>query len=152
MLLKNIKDRTRRHLKIVADNKINDEQIDEIIENGQANDVIKQALFVNNMEEMMKDIKNRHEEIMKLEQSVLEIHELFKDLSNLVDLQQESLDIIEQRVKSSNNYVKAGATKIVKAHDYAKKTRKRKCCLLIIFLMILLAILFTVLLPTLGNA
>ncbi len=33
---------------------------------------------------------------MRLEQQVVEVYELFKDLATLVDLQQESLDVIEQ--------------------------------------------------------
>jgi len=34
------------------------------------------------------DIEERHKGIMKLEQQVLEVFELFRDLATLVDLQQ----------------------------------------------------------------
>jgi hypothetical protein len=49
-----------------------------------------------------------HSQILKLEQSVNEIFELFKDLSQLVDLQQESLDVIQHKVQSSKRHAQKG--------------------------------------------
>ena len=35
---------------------------------------------------------------------VLEVHELFQNLATLVDLQQESLDVISNRISQAKNY------------------------------------------------
>jgi hypothetical protein len=41
--------------------------------------------------------------ILKLEQQVLEVHALFQDLATLVDLQQESLDVISNRISQAGS-------------------------------------------------
>jgi t-SNARE complex subunit (syntaxin) len=138
-----LQERTRRQLKIV-DSKISDEEIEKIVDSGQANDVIKQALLSDNLQSVVRDIEERHLDILKLERQVLEVYELFRDLATLVDLQQETLDVIENRIQKSTQYVKDAEKELVKAADYQDKARQRKCCCLIIALGILVAILVPV--------
>jgi len=63
-----LQERTRRQLKIV-DSEISDEDIEKIVESGQANDVIKQALISDNLQNVVRDIEERHLDILKLEKT-----------------------------------------------------------------------------------
>jgi len=57
---------------------------------------------------------------------VLEIHELFRDLATLVDLQQESLDVIENRILHAKNYTVKAEKELVEANEYQNKARAVK--------------------------
>lgn len=139
-----LQERTRRQLKIV-DNKISDEDVEKIVASGQAEGVIKQVLISENLQDVVRDIEDRHLDILKLERQVLEVYELFKDLATLVDIQQESLDVIENRIGKAKDYVEKAEGQLAEAEVYQKRTRKKQCCLLILLLAILIAILAPVL-------
>jgi len=147
----NLQDRTRRQLKIV-DSKISDDEIERIVESGQANDVIKQALISENLQEVVRDIEERHLDILKLEQQVLEVYELFRDLATLVDLQQESLDVIENRISRARDYAEKAEVQLQEAEQYQTKARKRKCMILIVLLIILIVILAPILATQLSKS
>ena len=139
--------RTKRELKIV-DAELTEEEVDDIVESGRAQDVIKQALVSENLQDVVRVIEERHADIMRLEQQVLEIYELFRDLAVLVDLQQESLDVIENRIMHAKNYTEKAEVELQEAEEYQKKARNRRCCIL----MVLLVIVAVILGPTLGKS
>jgi len=139
-----LQERTRRQLKIV-DSEISDEDVEKIVESGQANDVIKQALISDNLQSVVRDIEERHLDILKLEKQVLEVYELFRDLATLVELQQESLDVIENRIQHARDYTVQAEKELQSAEVYQSKARKRMCCLLFLLLGILIAVLAPVL-------
>jgi len=142
--------RTRREIKIV-DSNLSDSQIESIIESGRAQDVIKEALISDNLRNTVQQIEERHLDILKLERQVLEIYELFRDLATLVDLQQESLDVIENRILKAKDYSEKAEVELHEAEEYQKKARAKRCCLLFLLLGILVAILAPVLLTQLKN-
>jgi t-SNARE complex subunit (syntaxin) len=139
-----LQERTRRQLKIV-DSKISDEDIEKIVASGQAEGVIKQVLISETLQDVVRDIEDRHLDILKLERQVLEVYELFKDLATLVDIQQESLDVIENRVAKAKDYVEKGEKELQQAEIYQKKSRKKQCCLIIILLCALIALIAPIL-------
>jgi len=139
-----LQERTRRQLKIV-DSEISDEDIEKIVESGQANDVIKQALISDNLQNVVRDIEERHLDILKLEKQVLEVYELFRDLATLVELQQESLDVIETRITAARDYTVQAEKELHSAENYQTKARRRQCCLLMLLLGVLVAVLAPVL-------
>jgi syntaxin 1B/2/3 len=139
--------RTRREIRIV-DSDLTEAEIDDIVDSGRAQDVIKQALVSDNLQDVVRVIEERHADILKLEQQVLEIYELFRDLATLVDLQQESLDVIENRIMHAKNYTEKAEVELQEAEEYQRKARSRRCCCL----LIILGILAVVLAPTLSTA
>jgi len=139
--------RTRREIKIV-DASLSDAAVDQIVESGRAQDVIKEALISDNLQNVVQEIEERHLDILKLEHQVLEIYELFRDLATLVDLQQESLDVIENRILKAKNYTEKAEVELNEAEEYQKKARARRCCLL----MIILGVLVAILLPSINSA
>lgn len=147
----NLQDRTRRQLKIVDAN-ITDEDVEKIVSSGQANGVIKKALISENIQDVVRDIEERHLDILKLEKQVQEVVELFKDLATLVDIQQESLDIIENRITNAKAYTERAEVELKHAETYQKKARNKRCCILFMLLAILIAILAPILSSVLGSA
>jgi len=141
-----LQDRTRRQLKIV-DKDITDDEVEKIVESGKAQEVIKQALISDDLEDVVRDIEERHQDILKLERQVLEVYELFRDLAQLVDLQQDSLDVIDARIQSAKNYTEKAEVELTEAEDYQKKARKRQC----IILAIVIGVLVVILAPTLST-
>jgi len=138
---KNLQERTKRQLKIV-DEKLTDEEAEALVDSGQAQEVIKQALISENLLDAVAEVEERHVEILKLERQVQEVFELFKDLATLVDLQQESLDVIDSRIQNSKAYIAKGEQELVKAEASQKSARSKRCCLFIILIGILCAIIF----------
>ena len=105
------------------------------------------------------DVQERHRDITRLETSIAELHQLFLDMSVLVEAQGELLDQIEFTVSQSVNYTgkvrtaqphadscwpheaPACATQAVEelrtANKYQKKVRKKMCCVICIILVII---------------
>jgi len=147
----NLQERTRRQLKIV-DSTISDDEIEKIVSSGQANGVIKKVLISENIQDVVRDIEERHLDILKLETQVLEVYELFKDLATLVDIQQESLDVIENRITNAKAYTEKAEVELKSAENYQKKARNKQCCLLLLFLAILIAVIAPILANALGDS
>jgi syntaxin 1B/2/3 len=137
------RNRDARMLRTI-DPSIDDQRAEEIVDSGQVSQILSQALVSDDLQDAVRGIEERHVEILKLEQQVIGINELFKDLATLVDLQQESLDVIENRIIHAENYAKKGEEELDSAAIYAAKARRRMCifcfCILILGL-ILLAVL-----------
>lgn len=131
-----LQERTRRQLKIVNKD-ITDDEVEKIVSSGRANGFIAELLISENLEEVVRDIEERHLGILQLERQVLEVYELFKDLATLVDIQQESLDVIENRIGKAKAYVEGGEIQLQQAEVYQQKARRKRVCLLIILLVIL---------------
>jgi t-SNARE complex subunit (syntaxin) len=135
-----IQDRTRRQIKYV-DPKLPDNLVQEIIQSGQAQDVILTGLT----EDVVQDIQARHNDVLRLERDILEVHELFRDLATLVDLQQESLDIIETRIANAKNYTEQAAEELEVAVTHQNAARKKSCCLFIVLVAIVMVIVAPIL-------
>ncbi|VDM20986.1 unnamed protein product [Hydatigera taeniaeformis] len=72
----------------------------------------------------LSEIEARHQDIIKLEQSIKELHDMFQDLATLVDSQQETIDKIEYNVDQAKDYIETAKTDVEKAVVYQKKSRK----------------------------
>lgn len=71
-----------------------------------------------------EDITARHNDIMKLEKSIKELHDMFIDMATLIEQQGDKIDRIENHVQSSAAYVEQGRTQIKNAGLYQDKARK----------------------------
>ena len=136
----------KRQIKVVLPD-MSDEKVQEIIDSGKSAEVVQQALVSDNLQETVRMIEERHDEILKLERQVREIFELFNDLATLVDLQQESLDVISVNISNARRKVEDAEVVLVEARRYQVKARNRKicCCLLVLCIIAVVVVLPTVL-------
>jgi len=98
----------------------------------------------------LADIQERHKDITRLETSIQELHQLFLDMSVLVESQGELLDQIEYTVGQSVNYTGKAIEELRTANKYQKKIRKKMCCIIVV-IIIVVAILIAAIVPNLGG-
>ncbi|KAI9216857.1 t-SNARE [Blastocladiella britannica] len=90
----------------------------------------------------LQDIQERHQDIIKIEKSILELHQLFVDMSVLVAQQGELLNQIDSHVSKAVEYTEQGVEELKEANVIQKKSRKRMCIL--IFCLVVLAVVIGV--------
>ena len=86
------------------------------------------AIISDDLDEALHEIEERHKSILSLEKQVLEIYQLFQDLATLVDLQQETLDVIELRVRTAKDYTAESVEQLKKGEAYQIKANKVSEC------------------------
>lgn len=138
------KERITRQVKIVNPEATQDE-IDEALESG--NTQVFAGQILDQKHKAAKDallyIENRHREILRLEQSIRELHQLFVDMAVLVEAQGELIDQIEFNVSQSVAYTKKTNEELRTANKLQKKSRKKMfilICLLVVVLIIVLVL------------
>lgn len=137
-----LKQRIARQAQIIKPD-ITEEQIEKIAQDPQS--FMQGAMLNRQVIDVIADIEEKHARIMEIERAVHYINELFHDLSTLVQLQQEHLDLIENNVQDTKNMTTKGEEDIKDAQTYAAKSRRTQCCIVMVLVVILLAILFPVL-------
>nr|1L4A_B Chain B, S-SYNTAXIN [Doryteuthis pealeii] len=71
----------------------------------------------------LADIEARHADIMKLETSIRELHDMFMDMAMLVESQGEMIDRIEYNVEAAVDYIETAKVDTKKAVKYQSKAR-----------------------------
>eukprot|EP01132_Coremiostelium_polycephalum_P005037 gene5037-6268_t len=81
-------------------------------------------------------IQEREEGIKQIEQSIVEINEIFLDLSNLVAEDGVRLNNIEANIESSHLNVKEGVQELHQASKYQRSSRTKMCWLALILIVV----------------
>ncbi|XP_021695762.1 syntaxin-1A isoform X4 [Aedes aegypti] len=120
------KGRIQRQLEITGRATTN-EELEEMLEQGNSA-VFTQGIIMETQQakQTLADIEARHADIIKLENSIRELHDMFMDMAMLVESQGELVDRIEYHVEQSGNYVAQGQQELVQANKYMSKARKKK--------------------------
>ncbi|RKO97242.1 hypothetical protein CXG81DRAFT_15985 [Caulochytrium protostelioides] len=87
----------------------------------------------------LQDIQDRHHDILRIEQSIIELQQLFMDMAVLVAAQGEMINQIEVHVNDAVETTEAGVQALKKAVKTQKASRKKMCCIMICLIGILLA-------------
>ncbi|CAH1404618.1 unnamed protein product [Nezara viridula] len=139
------KGRIQRQLEITGRTTTN-EELEEMLEQGNPA-VFTQGIIMETQQakQTLADIEARHADIIKLENSIRELHDMFMDMAMLVESQGELIDTIQYNVENSVDAVLEGKGELILAEDYQKKARQKKIYIiicLIVFLLILTILLF----------
>ncbi|CAB1341619.1 unnamed protein product [Coregonus sp. 'balchen'] len=94
----------------------------------------------------LNEIETRHTEIIKLENSIRELHDMFVDMAMLVESQGEMIDRIEYNVEHSVDFVERAVSDTKKAVKYQSQARKKK-----LMIIVCCTILGVVLASTIGG-
>ncbi|XP_031779121.1 syntaxin-1A-like [Nasonia vitripennis] len=110
------------------------------------------SLFVDNIlaetklaQQQLSDIETRHNELQKLEKSIVEVRDIFLEMAFLVERQGEQLNCVEYFASKATDDVDSGRDRLIKANEKRNKHRMRKMkialivciIIIIIFLMII---------------
>ncbi|KAG8432079.1 hypothetical protein GDO86_018830 [Hymenochirus boettgeri] len=142
---KNVK-RIKRQLEITG-HVVTDEQFDEMLESGQTDvftcNILKDTQVTK---QALNEIEARHEEIVKLEKSIVELHDMFMYLAMEVEAQGETINNIEKNILQSADHVENAREQLNQAVDNKQKARKKKIyiAICVLILLVILAIIITV--------
>jgi len=131
------KGRIQRQLDI-AGKQVDSDQLEDMIESGNPA-IFTQGIITDTQQakQTLADIEARHNDIMKLETSIRELHDMFMDMAMLVESQGEMVDRIEYNVEHAKEYVDRAVADTKKAVQYQSKARRKKFCIFIAVLVLL---------------
>ncbi|XP_037046920.1 syntaxin-1A isoform X5 [Bradysia coprophila] len=118
------KGRIQRQLEITGRTTTN-EELEEMLEQGNSA-VFTQGIIMETQQakQTLADIEARHADIIKLENSIRELHDMFMDMAMLVESQGEMIDRIEYHVEHAMDYVQTATQDTKKALKYQSKARR----------------------------
>ena len=105
---------------------------------GDASDSIRNAY---------ENVVSKYQDVLVLEASVVELHQMFLDFALLTEEQGELLDQIEHQVKAAHEYIEEGNGYMEKAIETQKSIRKKQCCI-IITVFVIIAIIVAIVIGT----
>jgi len=119
------KSRIQRQLEITGRTTTN-EELEDMLEQGNPA-VFTQGIIMDTAaaKQTLADIEARHADIIKLETSIKELHDMFMDMAMLVDSQGEMIDRIEYHVEHAVDYVQTATQDTKKALKYQSKARRK---------------------------
>ncbi|KAJ7561988.1 hypothetical protein O6H91_03G051300 [Diphasiastrum complanatum] len=137
------KETIERRYYTVTGKQADDEVIEHIIETGESETFLQKAIQEQGrgqVIETIREIQERHDAVKEIEKNLLDVHQIFLDMSVLVDSQGEVLDIIEDQVNRASSFVQKGTTQLFVAKKHQRNTRKWTIIGIILLLIIIVAI------------
>jgi len=89
----------------------------------------------------VRRIREKHNDIQRLEQSIAEVALMFQEVAILIDAQGELLDSVEGNVQSTVAHTGKAEKELVTTTKIQRNTRKWNCCLLVCMCLVALAVL-----------
>lgn len=132
------KARIQRQLEITG-RSTTTEEVEEMLESGNPA-IFTQGIMTDTQQakQTLADIEARHADIIKLESSIRELHDMFMDMAMLVESQGEMIDRIEFHVSGALEYVEEAVKDTKKAMEYQRKARRKQLCIFICILILLI--------------
>ncbi|XP_005986912.1 syntaxin-1A isoform X1 [Latimeria chalumnae] len=119
------KGRIQRQLEITGRTTTN-EELEDMLESGNPAIFTSGIIMDSNItKQALNEIETRHSEIIKLENSIRELHDMFMDMAMLVESQGEMVNSIERNVLNSTDYIEHATSETKKAVTYQTKSRRK---------------------------
>ncbi|KAG7462048.1 hypothetical protein MATL_G00198400 [Megalops atlanticus] len=133
------KGRIQRQLEITG-KATTDEELEEMLESGNAAVFTAGIVDSGISKQALSEIEARHKDIVRLESSIKELHDMFVDIAMLVENQGDIVDNIESQVSKTEDHIAVAKAETKKAVRYQSKARK-KVVILVIVVVVLLSLL-----------
>jgi syntaxin 1B/2/3 len=129
-------DQMARQYRIVRP-EADESEVRAAVEDPTGGQVFQQALMQSNRrgqaQSVLSAVQDRHAQLQKIEQQLIELAQLFQDMDTLVVQQEEFVTNIEQKAEETVENFDKGNEEIGTAITTARKTRKKKwICLAIV--------------------
>mmetsp|Transcript_24195 Transcript_24195/g.43722 ORF Transcript_24195/g.43722 Transcript_24195/m.43722 type:complete len:302 (-) Transcript_24195:213-1118(-) len=141
-----IKKKVKRQVQIVKPD-ATDEDVENVLKSEGGRDALyKEKILAGGVNDQVKNtyaqVAGKYQDVLTLEQSVAELHQMFLDFALLTEQQGELLDQIEFNVRSAADYVEEGNVDLFESIEFQKKIRKKQCWMMIIAIIATIVILF----------
>ncbi|XP_068004282.1 syntaxin-3 isoform X2 [Melanerpes formicivorus] len=130
------KGRIQRQLEITGKN-TTDEELEEMLESGNPSIFTSGIMDSQISKQALSEIEGRHKDIVRLESSIKELHDMFVDIAMLVENQGGLLDNVEQHVRQAAEHVEQGHQQTKKALQYQGQARKKMLILAAVVVLLL---------------
>ncbi|XP_038857853.1 syntaxin-2 [Salvelinus namaycush] len=141
------KGRIQRQLEITG-RVTSNEELEDMLESGNpsifTSDIISDSQITR---QALNEIVSRHQDIIRLESSIKELHAMFMDMAMLVENQGDMINNIENNVSNAAEYIGRAKEETKKAVRYQKKSRRKLfwlaiCVALALLIVIIIATIF----------
>lgn len=144
----NIRQKAVQQIKFVKED-ATPEEVEEIMKSeGGREGLYQQSILQGGVNETIKQtytkVAGKYQDILTLEQSVAELHQMFLDFALLAEQQGELIDQIEYNVKSAADYVEDANVDVFHAIESSKKVRKKQCLIIVIVIVVVVILLFSI--------
>uniref|UniRef100_A0AAQ5YLT5 t-SNARE coiled-coil homology domain-containing protein n=1 Tax=Amphiprion ocellaris TaxID=80972 RepID=A0AAQ5YLT5_AMPOC len=133
------KGRIARQLEITG-KATTDEELEEMLEGGNAAVFTAGIMDSKINQQALNEIEARHKDIMRLESSIKELHDMFVDIAMLVENQGGMIDRIESNMDQSVGFVERAVADTKKAAKFQQEARRKQmmifCCCVILALVL----------------
>lgn len=132
----------RRYYAVTGE-QADEETIENMISTGESETFLRKAIQEQGRGQILDtihEIRERHDAAMEIERNLLDLHQIFLDMSVLVEAQGEQLDDIEHHVTHASSFVSHGTQQLQTAKTHQRNTRKWTCIGIILLLIIILVI------------
>ncbi|KAG5967898.1 hypothetical protein E4U57_007977 [Claviceps arundinis] len=145
---KRTQEQMKRQYRIVRPD-ATEEEVRAVVEDTNNNQMFAQALMQSdrqaNARAALSAVQDRHDALLKIEQQMVELSQLFQDMDTLVVQQEAAIMQIEQKGEEVVDNLDKGNEEIGVAVNTARKTRKKKWICLGICVTIILIVVIVVL-------
>lgn len=143
-----IKKKVTRQVQIVKPD-ATDEEIDAVMRSEGGRDALYQErILAGGVNDQIKTsyakVAGKYQDVLALEQSIAELHQMFLDFALLTEQQGELLDQIEFQVKQAADYVEDANVDVYESIEYQRKIRKKQCWIMAIVVVCIVVIMFVV--------
>jgi t-SNARE complex subunit (syntaxin) len=149
-----IKKKVKRQVQIVKPDATT-EEIDAVMKGGGgSSDVFKSAILKGSAADPIRNaymnVADKYQDVLTLEASVKELHQMFVDFALLTEQQGELLDQIEYQVKAASDYIDDANVELVQSIEFQKQIRKRQLCIFCI-LLVVIGVIILIIMAVTGN-
>jgi len=146
-----IKNKVARQVQIVKPD-ATEEEIDAVMRSEGGRDALyRERILAGGVNDQVKTtyakVAGKYQDVLALEQSVAELHQMFLDFALLTEQQGELLDQIEFQVTQAGDYIEDANVDVFESIEYQKKIRKKQCWIMLIVVIIIAVVILGVIQP-----
>ncbi|XP_057706011.1 syntaxin 3b isoform X4 [Corythoichthys intestinalis] len=142
------KGRIQRQLEITG-KATTDDELEEMLESGNAAVFTAGIVDSGISKQALSEIEARHKDIVRLESSIKELHDMFVDIAMLVENQGGMIDRIESNMDQSVGFVERAVADTKKAAKFQQEARRKMIIIGVIIAVIVVILLAIILSQTL---
>ncbi|XP_034147785.1 syntaxin-3a isoform X6 [Esox lucius] len=144
------KGRIQRQLEITG-KATTDEELEEMLEGGNAAVFTSGIMDSGISKQALSEIEARHKDIVRLESSIKELHDMFVDIAMLVESQGGMIDRIESNMDQSVGFVERAVADTKKAAKFQQEARRKTIIIVVVCVVLAVFILAVILSQTVGK-
>ncbi|KAG5935201.1 hypothetical protein E4U53_000490 [Claviceps sorghi] len=157
---KRTQEQMKRQYRIVRPD-ASEEEVKAVVEDTNNNQMFAQALMQSDRQQnaraALSAVQDRHDALLKIEQQMVELSQLFQDMDTLVVQQEAAVMQIEQKGEEVVENLDKGNEEIGIAVNTARKTRKKKwiclgICVTIILIVVIVVLIYIFVIRGQNNA